>query len=50
MKIIYNDNEYELEGFAADRDETEALKSMGAINYINYIRIYKDMDVWPCDD
>ena len=50
MKIIYNGNEYGLEGFAADRDETEALKSMGAINYINYLRIYKDMDVWPCDD
>ncbi len=50
MKIIYNANEYGLERFAADRDETEKLLRMGAINYINYLRVYKNMDIWPCDD
>lgn len=50
MKIMYNGNEYGLEGFAADRGETEKLTRMGAINYINYLRVYKNMDVWPCED
>lgn len=46
MKISYNGNEYELEGFAASRDETEMLKRMGDINYINYLRVYKSMEIW----
>ena len=50
MKITYNGNEYDLEGFAADRNEREALKSMGAINYINYLMFYENKDVWPCVD
>lgn len=50
MKITYNGNEYGLEGFAAGRNETEMLKRMGAINYINYLRVYKNMDVLSCDD
>lgn len=50
MKITYNGNEYGLEGFAAERNETGSLKSMGAINYTNYLRFYGNMDVWPCDD
>ena len=50
MKLIYNGNEYGLEGFAADRHETEMLKRLGAINYINYLRVYKNMDVLLCED
>lgn len=46
MKISYNGNEYGLEGFAAGRDETEMLKRMGDINYINYLRVYKSMEIW----
>ena len=46
MKISYNGNEYGLEGFAADRNETEMLKRMGDINYINYLRVYKSMEIW----
>ena len=50
MKIIYNDLSYDLEAFAAFRRETEKLERMGAINYINYLRVCENMDVWPCDD
>ena len=50
MKIIYNGTEYGLEGFAVERNETEMLCRMGAINYINYLRVYKDMDVFLIED
>lgn len=50
MEITYNGIEYDLECFAAYRRETEKLERMGEINYINYLRVYKNMDVNPVDD
>ena len=50
MKITYNDISFDLETFATFRRETEKLERMGAINYINYLRVYKSMDVSLCDD
>lgn len=50
MKITYNDISFDLETFAAFRRETEKLERMGAINYINYLRVCKSMDVSLCDD
>lgn len=50
MKITYNNISYDIVAFAEFRRETEKLERMGAINYINYLRVYKNMDVWPCDD
>ena len=50
MKITYNNISYDLVAFAAFRRETEKLERMGAINYINYLRVCKNMDVSLCDD
>lgn len=31
-------------------EEVEVLERMGEITYLNYLRIYHNVDVWPCDD
>lgn len=45
MKIIYNEKEYSVEEFADIRKEKGDLKKYGAVGYVNYLRIFKDMDL-----
>ncbi len=45
MKVIYNEKEYTVEEFADIRKEKDDLKKYGAVGYVNYLRVFKDMDI-----
>ena len=46
MKISYKNNEYDIAVFADIRGESEELEKYGDIGYVNYLRVYKSMEVW----
>lgn len=45
MKVIYNGNEYSIEEIAVIRGEKTELEKYGEWGYMNYLRVYKDMDM-----
>lgn len=45
MKVICNDNEYSIEEIAAIRVEKTELEKYGEWGYMNYLRVYMDMDI-----
>lgn len=44
MKVIINNTHYYLGEIAAVRGEVELYERLGAIDYINYLRVYKSID------
>ena len=50
MKVTLNGIETMLEDIAFKRDELPLFIRLGSINYLNYLRVYKSIDVNPVDD
>ena len=50
MKVTLNGMEMLINDIALVRDELPLLNRLGNIDYINYLRVYKDMDVNPIEE
>ena len=50
MEVMLNGIETTLDDIAFKRDELPLFLRLGSIDYLNYLRVYKNIDVLPMDD
>lgn len=50
MNVMLNGIENVLDDIAFKRDELPLFIRLGSIDYLNYLRVYKNIDILPMDD